>query len=92
MSDAITVEQFIDALEVVGHDNEVVNLRMPISIWDDYMGNSEKLVRALELIEQSRDLILCDEDYERDPAVKLKTLHELAWALVNVTREEETSE
>lgn len=90
MSDAITVEKFIDALEVVGHDNEVINLRMRLSVWDEYMGNSDKLANALELVEQTRDLLLCDEDYEKCPTEKLRIAHELAWKLVSVTRKEET--
>jgi len=54
----------------------------------------DKLSTALELVEQTRDLLLCEEDYKDCPTEKekLRLAHELAWKLVSATRENEDDE
>jgi hypothetical protein len=88
MTDAITVEKFIDALEVVGHDSEVINLRIPVKIWDEYMGNRpEKYIDDAEQV--IRDIRFCIDEYaEQEPETIQRRLHEIAWQFVNATRED----
>lgn len=91
MSDQIAVEKFIDELEPVSHDITTgkMTLEIPIVTWDRFMGTRSDETKIIEASRLSSDMKFVIGEYaDSQPEECVRRLHELAWQLVNATKQE----